>query len=163
MEFGTGERQRTISLHKLHARFRAAFCSILVKAHMFFLAMMLSVKLAPSMLHSHAIHSLLLTLLKLIHYCYLNGKALTDLPPTSSAICGHIRRCFCVIRNAITLLETHQHDLLDQNFGWTNDRQTDRQTDRYFIDRNKSHYRLICHSNEIYVHVCIYNNVNLLK
>ena len=57
---------------------------------------------------------------KLRHDCYLNGKALTDLPPTSSAICGHIRWCFCVIRNAITLLETHQQDLLPQNFGCTN-------------------------------------------
>ena len=56
---------------------------------------------------------------KFRHDRYFNGKALTDLPPTSSAICGHIRWWFCVIRNAITLLETHQHDLLPQNFGWT--------------------------------------------
>ena len=56
---------------------------------------------------------------KFRHDSYLNGKALTDLPPTSSAICGHIRWCFCVITNAITLLETHQHELLPQNFGWT--------------------------------------------
>ena len=56
---------------------------------------------------------------KFRHDSYLKGKALTDLPPTSSAICGHIRWCFCVIRNAIALLETHQHDLLPQNFGWT--------------------------------------------
>ena len=56
---------------------------------------------------------------KLRHDSYLNGKAPTDSPPTSSAICGHIRWCFCVIRNAITLLEFHQHDLFPQNFGWT--------------------------------------------
>ena len=39
-------------------------------------------------------------------------------------------------------------------------------TDRYFIDRNKSHYRLICHSNHVNesdICTCIYNNVNLLK
>ena len=58
---------------------------------------------------------------KLRHDCYFSGKALTDLLPTSSAICGHIRWCFCVIRNAITLLETHQHDLLPQNCGCTNE------------------------------------------
>ena len=58
---------------------------------------------------------------KLRHDCYLNGKAPTDWPPTSSAICGHISWCFCVIRNAITLLETHQHDLLPQNFDCTNE------------------------------------------
>ena len=57
---------------------------------------------------------------KFRHDSYFYRIALTDLPPTSSAICGHIRWCFCVIRNAITLLETHQHDLLPQNFGWTN-------------------------------------------
>ena len=56
---------------------------------------------------------------KFRHDSYLNEKALTDLPPTSSAICGDIRWCFCVIRNAITLLETHQHDFLPQNFCWT--------------------------------------------
>ena len=56
---------------------------------------------------------------KFRHDSYFNGKALTDLPPTSLAICGHIRWCFCMITNAITLLETHQHDLLHQNFGWT--------------------------------------------
>ena len=44
---------------------------------------------------------------KFRHDSYLNGKTLTDLPPTSSAICGHIRWCFCAIRNAVTLLETH--------------------------------------------------------
>ena len=55
---------------------------------------------------------------KLRHDCYLNGKALTDLPPTSSAICGDIRWCFCVIRNANTLLENNQHDIL---FGCTNE------------------------------------------
>ena len=42
-------------------------------------------------------------------------------------------------------------------------RQTDRQTDRYFIDRNKSHYRLICHSNKRDICTCIYKNVSLLK
>ena len=36
-----------------------------------------------------------------------------------------------------------------------------RQTDRYFIDRNKSHYRLICHSSKR--DICIYKNVSLLK
>ena len=41
--------------------------------------------------------------------------------------------------------------------------QTDRQTDRYFIDRNKSHYRLICHSNKRDICTCIYKNVSLLK
>ena len=44
---------------------------------------------------------------KFRHDSYVNGKALTDLPLTWSVICGHIRRCFCVIRNAFTLLETH--------------------------------------------------------
>ena len=39
----------------------------------------------------------------------------------------------------------------------------DRETDRYFIDRNKSHYRLICHSNKRYICTCIYKNVSLLK
>ena len=39
----------------------------------------------------------------------------------------------------------------------------ERQADRYFIDRNKSHYRLICHSNERDICTCIYKNVNLLK
>ena len=38
-----------------------------------------------------------------------------------------------------------------------------RQTDRYFIDRNKSHYRLICHSNKRDIYTCIYKNVSLLK
>ena len=40
---------------------------------------------------------------------------------------------------------------------------TDRQTDRYFIDRNKSHYRLICHGNKRDICTCIYKNVSLLK
>ena len=39
-------------------------------------------------------------------------------------------------------------------------RQTDRQTDGYFIDRNKSHYRLICHSNKRDICTYIYKNVN---
>ena len=39
----------------------------------------------------------------------------------------------------------------------------DRQTDRYFIDRNKNHYRLICHSNKRDICTCIYKNVSLLK
>ena len=43
---------------------------------------------------------------------------------------------------------------------WLN---TIRQTDRYFIDRNKSHYRLICHSNTRDICTCIYNNVSLLN
>ena len=38
-----------------------------------------------------------------------------------------------------------------------------RQTDRYFIDKNKSHYRPICHSNERDICTCLYKNVNLLK
>ena len=37
--------------------------------------------------------------------CYLNGKALTDLPQTSSVTLGGVSTC--VIRNAITLLESH--------------------------------------------------------
>ena len=40
--------------------------------------------------------------------------------------------------------------------------QTDRKIDRYFIDRNKSHYRLICHSNKRDICTCIYKNVSLL-
>ena len=40
---------------------------------------------------------------------------------------------------------------------------SDRQTDRYFIDRNKSHYRLICHSDKRDICTCIYKNVSLLK
>ena len=51
--------------------------------------------------------------------CYLKGKSLNELPPTSSVICGHIRRCFFVIRNAITLLETNV-TMDPQDFGWTN-------------------------------------------
>ena len=39
----------------------------------------------------------------------------------------------------------------------------DIQTDRYFIDRKKSHYRLICHRNERDICTCIYKIVNLLK
>ena len=50
-----------------------------------------------------------------------------------------------------------------QNVTSTSTRQTDRQTYRYFIDRNKSHYRLICHSNKIDICKCIYKNVSLLK
>ena len=52
------------------------------------------------------------TFVKFRYDSYLNRKAL---------FVGHIRRCFCVIRNAITLLKTHQYDLLPQNFGWTNE------------------------------------------
>ena len=33
VEFGIGEHKRKIPLHTLHARFGAAFCSILVKVH----------------------------------------------------------------------------------------------------------------------------------
>ena len=40
---------------------------------------------------------------------------------------------------------------------------TDRQADRYFIVRNKSHYRRICHSNKRDICACIYKNVSLLK
>ena len=36
-------------------------------------------------------------------------------------------------------------------------------SDRYFIDRNKSHYRLICHSNKRDICTCIYKNASLLK
>ena len=37
------------------------------------------------------------------------------------------------------------------------DRQTDRQVDRYFIDREKSHHRLICHKNEyMYINIQAY-------
>ena len=42
-------------------------------------------------------------------------------------------------------------------------RRLGRQTDRYFIDRNKSHYRFICHSNKRNICTCIYKNVILLK
>ena len=38
-----------------------------------------------------------------------------------------------------------------------------RQTDKYFIDRKNSHYRLICHSNERDICTCIYKIGNLLK
>ena len=38
-----------------------------------------------------------------------------------------------------------------------------RQTNRYFIDRKKSHYRLICHSNKRDICTCIYKSVSLLK
>ena len=41
--------------------------------------------------------------------------------------------------------------------------QTRRQTDRYFIDRNKSHYKLIWHSNKRDICTCIYKNASLLK
>ena len=37
------------------------------------------------------------------------------------------------------------------------------QTDRYLIDRNKRHYRLICHSNKRDICTCIYKNISLLK
>ena len=40
--------------------------------------------------------------------------------------------------------------------------QTDRQRDRYFIDRNKSHYRLICHSNKRDICTCIYTRMLVL-
>ena len=40
---------------------------------------------------------------------------------------------------------------------------TDRQADRYVIDRKKSHYRLICDRNERDICTCIYKNVNLIK
>ena len=42
-------------------------------------------------------------------------------------------------------------------------KESDRQTDRYFIDRNKNHYRLICHSNKRDICTCIYKNASLLK
>ena len=38
-----------------------------------------------------------------------------------------------------------------------------RQTAIYFIDRNKSYYRLICHSNKRDICTWIYKNVSLLK
>ena len=58
---------------------------------------------------------------KLRYDCYLKGKSLNELPPTSSVIRDHIRRCFFVIRNAVTLLEAN-HDSLDpKDFGWTNE------------------------------------------
>ena len=41
--------------------------------------------------------------------------------------------------------------------------QLHRQTDRYFIDKKKSHYRLICHRNERDICTCIYKIVSLLK
>jgi hypothetical protein len=56
---------------------------------------------------------------KLRHDCYLTGKSLNELPPTSSTICGHIRRCFYVIRNAITLLEARHNSLDPEDFGWS--------------------------------------------
>ena len=151
VEFG-GEHKRNIPFHTLHARFGAAFCSILVEIHVLSgndavskagtKHAALTCNLLPltnfaetdslttvdiSVVERYLVKVLAGALLnitadtfdKFRHDSYLNGKALTDLPPTSSAICGHIRWCFCVIRNAITLLETHQHDLLPQNFGWT--------------------------------------------
>ena len=45
----------------------------------------------------------------------------------------------------------------------TDGNETVQYTDRYFIDRNKSHYRLICHSNKRDICTCIYKNVSLLK
>ena len=38
-----------------------------------------------------------------------------------------------------------------------------RQTDIYFIDRNKSHYTFICHSNKRDIYTCIYKIVSLGK
>ena len=39
----------------------------------------------------------------------------------------------------------------------------DGQINRYFIDRKKSHYRLICHRNDRDIRTYIYKIVNLLK
>ena len=54
------------SSHSLHARFGAAFCSILVKVHVLYSNNAVS-KVGTNMLNSHAIPFLLLTLLKLTH------------------------------------------------------------------------------------------------
>ena len=56
---------------------------------------------------------------KLRHDHYLKGKPLNELPPTSAVIRGHIRRCFYLIRNVVTLLETRQTGLDPEDFGWT--------------------------------------------
>ena len=40
------------------------------------------------------------------------------------------------------------------------------QTDIYFLDIRKSHYRLTCHKNDrilVYIYMCIYLMVDLLK
>ena len=153
VEFG-GEYKRKNRLHTLHStRFRAAFCSVLVKVHVLsgndavskvgtkhaaltcnplsltnFAETDSITKVDISVAERYLVRFGLElvqtpdtadTFDKFRHNSYLNEKVLTDLPPTSSAICGHVRWCFCVIRNAITLLETYQHDLLPQNFGWT--------------------------------------------
>ena len=140
VEFG-GEHKWKIPLHTLHTRFGAAFWSILVKIHVFpgnDAASKAGTNHAAltcdplSLINFAEIDSLTTVDISVVerymvkvwagahsnttadkfrHDSYLKGKALTDLPPTSSAICGHIRWCFCVIRNAIALLETHQHDL----------------------------------------------------
>ncbi len=47
------------------------------------------------------------------------ASALDDLPPTSSAIHGHIKRYFYVIRGAVTLLDNHC-ELDPTDFGWDN-------------------------------------------
>lgn len=58
---------------------------------------------------------------RLRYDCYMKGKSLNELPPTSSAIRGHIQRSFFVIRNAITLLDEHYGSLDPKDFGWTSD------------------------------------------
>ena len=150
VEFG-GEHRPKITRHSLHVSFGAAFCSILVKVHVLTSNDAVSKVGTKHFQNSFSLTSFAetdsLTTVdisvverylvkapagtrsnttadtfdKFRHNSYLNEKALTDLPPTLSAICGHIRWCFCVIRNAITLLETHQHDLLPQNVGCTNE------------------------------------------
>ena len=144
----SGEYKRKIPFRTLHTRFGAAFCSIVMKVHVFSGKDAVSkvgtkhaaITCNPLSLTNFAETDSLTTVdISVVerylvkapagtrsnmfwHNSYLNEKALTDLPQTLSDICGHIRWCFCVIRNAITLLETHQHDLLPHNFGWTIER-----------------------------------------
>ena len=42
-----------------------------------------------------------------------------ELPPTSSAILGHLKRAFCVIRNALTLI-ADASQLDHTHYGWIN-------------------------------------------
>ena len=140
-EFG-GELK--IPIHSLHTRFGAAFCSILVKVHVLsgndavskvgtkHAALTCNPLSLTNFAETDSLTTVDISVVDIVvvnrsnttadtfdkfrHHSYSNGKAL---PPTSLAICGQFRWCFCVIRNAMTLLETHQHDLLPQNVGWT--------------------------------------------
>ena len=118
-----GEHKRKIPLHTLHARFGAAFCSILVKVNVLpgndavskvgtkhaaltcnplsltnfaktdsLTTVDISVveRYRVKVLTEARSNTTAVTFDKFRHDSYLNGKALTDLPPTSSAIVSYM-------------------------------------------------------------------------